>query len=191
MDRGDSLEHTPTWAVSIVCLFIFFISFTIETVLHYLTKVFKRRKMKSLDRALAKIKTEMMKMGFISFLLTISEAPISKICVTEAIATSLLPCKDLEEFIGPALSTANQVPGSESNTTPSVGYQEEESNCEARTKTCLLVDNGAGNGVTHLKGRSLAAKHLHLSFGSVSHPLLRVNNVSRASQGSKQNLFLE
>ena len=32
---------------------------------------------------------------------------------------------------------------------------------------------------------SHAAKHLHLSFGSLSHPLLRVNNVPGASQDEK------
>ncbi|XWS54121.1 hypothetical protein CRYUN_Cryun10bG0061300 [Craigia yunnanensis] len=142
MDRGNSLEHTPTWAVSIVCLFIFLISFTIETVLHYLTKVLKRRKRKSLDIALTKIKTEMMKMGFISFLLAISEAPISKICVTEAIANSLLLCKDPEEFAEPALSTANQIPGSESDTILSVEYEDEESYCVARGMVSLISSEG-------------------------------------------------
>ena len=71
----------------------------------------------------------MMKMGFLSFLLAISEAPISKICVTEAIANSLLPCKDPEEFTEPALSTASQIPGS-----LSVDYEGEESYCEARVR---------------------------------------------------------
>ncbi|XP_021297389.1 MLO-like protein 12 isoform X2 [Herrania umbratica] len=143
MDRGNSLEHTPTWAVSLVCLFIFLISFTIETVLHYLTKLLKRRKRKSLDRALAKIKTEMMKMGFISFLLAISEAPISKICVSEAIANSHLPCKDPEEFNEPALSTENQIPGSpESITTLSVEYDEQESFCEAKGMVSLISREG-------------------------------------------------
>jgi mlo protein len=40
MERGKgSLEETPTWAVSIVCLFFFLLSFMIDTGLHHLTKV--------------------------------------------------------------------------------------------------------------------------------------------------------
>ncbi|OMP09956.1 Mlo-related protein [Corchorus olitorius] len=39
-----------------------------------------------------------------------------------------------------------------------------------------------GNGVTDVKRRSHAAEHLHLSFGSLSHSLLRLNNVPRPSQ---------
>ncbi|XVE49988.1 hypothetical protein DITRI_Ditri01bG0126100 [Diplodiscus trichospermus] len=144
VDRGNSLEHTPTWAVSTVCLFIFLISLTIETFLHYFTKVLERKKRKSLHRALAKIKTEMMKMGFISFLLTISEAPISKICVTGAIANSLLPCKDPEEYNEPAaLSTADQSPGSESNSSPPVDYeQDQEAYCEKRGMVSLISREG-------------------------------------------------
>ncbi|KAL3715041.1 hypothetical protein ACJRO7_006868 [Eucalyptus globulus] len=110
MEGGNSgLEETPTWAVSIFCLFFFVVSFVIDSGLHHLTEVLKKRRRKSLNKALAKIKTEMMKMGFISLLLTISEIPISRICVTEAVASSFLPCKDAVEFAEPAVSSATQL----------------------------------------------------------------------------------
>lgn len=50
-----------------------------------------------MGKALAKTKTEMMKFGFVSFLLTISEVPISKICINKDMANSFLPCKDSME----------------------------------------------------------------------------------------------
>lgn len=40
MDRGKgSLEETPTWAVSTICLSFFLLSFMIDAGLHYLTEV--------------------------------------------------------------------------------------------------------------------------------------------------------
>ncbi|XWS39383.1 hypothetical protein CRYUN_Cryun18bG0048800 [Craigia yunnanensis] len=87
---------------------------------------------KGSNKVVAKIYGEMMKMGFLSFLLAISEAPISKICVTEAIANSLLPCKDPEEFTEPALSTGSL----------SVDYEGDESYCEARGMVSLIPREG-------------------------------------------------
>ncbi|KAK6252879.1 hypothetical protein QUC31_014599 [Theobroma cacao] len=190
MDRGNSLEHTPTWAVSLVCLFISLISFTIETVLHYLTKLLKRRKRKPLYRALAKIKTEMMKMGFISFLLAISEAPISKICVTEAIANSLLPCKDPEEFIEPALSTENQIPGSsESSTTLSVEYDEQESYCEAKGMVSLISREGVMQ--LNIFISVLAVFHILYCVLTMSLGLVKVPNMKRWKTWEEETRTLE
>lgn len=59
----------------------------------------------------------MMKLGLMSLLLTISEEPISQICVGQAVANTFLLCKypanslDVE----PAVSSATQVPGSNSS----------------------------------------------------------------------------
>ena len=40
MDRGKvSLEETPTWAVSTICLSLFLLSFMIDAGLHHLTEV--------------------------------------------------------------------------------------------------------------------------------------------------------
>ncbi|MED6149120.1 hypothetical protein PIB30_059429 [Stylosanthes scabra] len=58
-------------------------------------QVLKKKNRRSLGKALAKTKTEMIKYGFMSFLLTISQQiPLSKICVREGVANSFLPCRD-------------------------------------------------------------------------------------------------
>lgn len=148
MENQNSLEETPTWAVSIVCLFIFLISFIIETFLHRLTLFFKRRKKKSLKRAMVKIKTEMMIMGFISLLLTISEASLSKICVSEAVANSFLPCKDsyYDQFNELAVPSTSQSSDSESNLTIFF-IDDGEFYCQEKGKVSLF----SGNGLMQLK----------------------------------------
>ncbi|XP_038698083.1 MLO-like protein 6 [Tripterygium wilfordii] len=42
--------------------------------------------------ALEKIKSELMSLGFISLLLTVGQGPISKICISEKVANTWLPC---------------------------------------------------------------------------------------------------
>ncbi|XP_057748844.1 MLO-like protein 6 isoform X1 [Arachis stenosperma] len=94
-EEQRTLEETPTWAVSICCFFFILLSLSIEAGLHKLSAILKKNNRRSLGKALAKIKTEMIKYGFISFLLTISQQiPLSKICVREAVANSFLPCSD-------------------------------------------------------------------------------------------------
>ncbi|KAF8008019.1 hypothetical protein BT93_K1875 [Corymbia citriodora subsp. variegata] len=146
MEGGKSgLEETPTWAVSIFCLFFFVLSFVIDSGLHHLTEFLKKRRRKSLSKALAKIKTEMMKMGFISLLLTISEIPISRICVTEAMASSFLPCKDAAEFVEPAVSSATQVSaasGLKPDSNTSVETADDGSFCTAKGMVPLISRDG-------------------------------------------------
>ncbi|XP_057848103.1 MLO-like protein 6 isoform X2 [Cryptomeria japonica] len=90
--KGRSLEETPTWAVSVVCLVFIVISITLEQLIHGVGKRLLARKKNSLYEALDKIKSELMLMGFISLLLTIGEKPISMICISKEIADSMLPC---------------------------------------------------------------------------------------------------
>ncbi|XP_028193740.1 MLO-like protein 12 isoform X2 [Glycine soja] len=108
MDIGKerSLEETPTWAVSVFCFFFLMISLIIEGGLHKLSEILRKGKGKSLGKALTKTKTEMMKFGFMSFILTISEVPISKICISKGVANSFLPCKDVVGFTGSATRTS-------------------------------------------------------------------------------------
>ncbi|KAK9285744.1 hypothetical protein L1049_024944 [Liquidambar formosana] len=130
MNQGiGSLEETPTWAVSVLCFVLLLLSFIIDTALHYLTKFLRRRKRKSLNKALEKIKLEMMIMGFITLFLTVSEIPISKICVTEAVANSFLPCKDPLESTQPDdVSSATET--------------EDGSYCEAKGMVSLVSREG-------------------------------------------------
>ncbi|OVA11099.1 Mlo-related protein [Macleaya cordata] len=124
-DQQRSLEQTPVWAVSIVCLVLILLSLLIERGLHCLTKFLKRRKRKSLNKAISKIETaELMIMGFISLLLTVGEVPISKICVSKAVGNSFLPCKDPidDASLGHAMSLdATSSSGSNGSTTLEAG----------------------------------------------------------------------
>ncbi|KAJ7948378.1 MLO-like protein [Quillaja saponaria] len=143
MDGGTgSLEETPTWAVSIVCLLIFIVSFIIEAGLHHLTEFLRKRKRKYLNKALVRIKKEIMNFGFVSLLLTISEAPISKICITQAMASSFLPCKDPVEIVEPASSSATKVSASESNETLNYTITDDIDFCEAKGMVALVSRDG-------------------------------------------------
>ncbi|ONI16840.1 hypothetical protein PRUPE_3G124700 [Prunus persica] len=137
--KGGSLEETPTWAVSVFALFFFFLSFVIDSSIHHLTTFLNRRRRKSLNRALMKFKTEMMKLGFVSLLLTISEVPISKICVAQTLADTFLPCKYVEDA-EPAVSSATQLSGS--NSTNFSKEVNDENYCEAKGMVSLVSREG-------------------------------------------------
>lgn len=83
-----------------------------------------------------------MKMGFISLLLSISEIPISRICVTEAVASSFLPCKDAVEFAEPAVSSATQVSaasGLKPDSNTSLETADDRSFCTAKVEKRGLI----------------------------------------------------
>lgn len=73
----------------------------------------------------------MMKFGFMSFILTISEVPISKICISKGVANSFLPCKDVVGFTGSATRTSTSgldVAPATNESTIEVNY------CEAKVR---------------------------------------------------------
>ncbi|KAJ7968619.1 MLO-like protein [Quillaja saponaria] len=90
-----TLERTPTWAVATICFFLIVISIIIEHLLHLLTKYFHKKRRKSLIQALDKIKSELMLLGFISLLLTVTEKPIANICMPKSVGETFLPCKSM------------------------------------------------------------------------------------------------
>ncbi|KAI3810623.1 hypothetical protein L1987_20244 [Smallanthus sonchifolius] len=69
------------------------ISLLAERGLHHLGKLLKRRRQDALYEALEKLQEELMLLGFISLLLTVSQRMISKICIPTHIANYMLPCK--------------------------------------------------------------------------------------------------
>lgn len=73
----------------------------------------------------------MMKLGLVSLLLTISEVPISKICVAQTLADTFLPCKYVEDA-EPAVSSAKQLSGS--NSTSFSKEVNDENYCEAKVQ---------------------------------------------------------
>uniref|UniRef100_A0A5B7AIJ7 MLO-like protein n=1 Tax=Davidia involucrata TaxID=16924 RepID=A0A5B7AIJ7_DAVIN len=92
-EESRSLEYTPTWVVTLVCFFIILISLAAECGLHHLGKFLKRKNQEALFAALQKLKEELMLLGFISLLLTAFQGLLSQICITNHLASYMLPCK--------------------------------------------------------------------------------------------------
>ncbi|CAM0910037.1 unnamed protein product [Alopecurus aequalis] len=88
-----SLEHTPTWVVAAVCFTIVSVSLAAERFLHYLGKALKHKQQKTLYSALQRLKEELMLLGFISFVLSLSQGFIVHICIPETATRFMLPCK--------------------------------------------------------------------------------------------------
>nr|AQX37911.1 MLO family protein [Hevea brasiliensis] len=104
-EEEKSLEFTPTWVVAAVCTVIVAISLAVERFLHYGGKYLKRKNQKPLYEAVQKVKEELMLLGFISLLLTVSLGTISKICVPEHVITNMLPCNLAEKSKGEKSNT--------------------------------------------------------------------------------------
>ncbi|XP_012078867.1 MLO-like protein 13 isoform X2 [Jatropha curcas] len=92
-EESNSLEYTPTWVVAVVCFVIVLASLFAERGLHKLGKWLKGKHHEALFEALQKLKEELMLLGFISLLLTVTQGSISRICVPPDLATHMLPCK--------------------------------------------------------------------------------------------------
>ncbi|PKA51238.1 MLO-like protein 1 [Apostasia shenzhenica] len=91
-----TLEYTPTWVVAAVCTVIVVISLFAERFLHYLGKFLRSKRLDSLFEALQKLKEELMLLGFISLLLTVTQSLISNMCISPSASVHLLPCKSEE-----------------------------------------------------------------------------------------------
>ncbi|TKY46289.1 MLO protein 12 [Spatholobus suberectus] len=87
-----SLEETPTRAVTVVCFVLLAISIIIEHFIHAIGKWFKKKHKSALYESLENVKGELMLLGFISLLLTVLQDPISKICVSQKVASTWHPC---------------------------------------------------------------------------------------------------
>ncbi|KAM0925927.1 hypothetical protein ACQ4PT_003814 [Festuca glaucescens] len=96
MPEADALEFTPTWIVAGVCSLIVLISLAAERCLHYIGKTLKRKNQKALFEALLKVKEELMLLGFISLLLTVSQGVIQKTCIPPSWTNYMLPCKKMD-----------------------------------------------------------------------------------------------
>ncbi|KAE8731596.1 MLO-like protein 3 [Hibiscus syriacus] len=88
-----SLEETPTWAVAAVCFFIVSLSVLIEYLIHLISNCLKRRRKTALYDAVDKLKSVLMVLGFMSLTLTVTRSFISRICIPNEFADSMLPCR--------------------------------------------------------------------------------------------------
>ncbi|KAJ8751516.1 hypothetical protein K2173_016746 [Erythroxylum novogranatense] len=95
--EGRSLEETPTWAVAVVCFVLVLISIIIEHIFHLIGKWLKKKHKSALYEALEKIKSELMLLGFISFLLTVAQGLISRTCIPKSVADTWHPCSKKKE----------------------------------------------------------------------------------------------
>ncbi|WZZ83639.1 hypothetical protein YC2023_104211 [Brassica napus] len=95
--KERTLEETSTWAVAVVCFVLLFISIVLEHSIHKIGSWFKQKHKKALYEALEKVKAELMLLGFISLLLTIGQTPISNICISQSVASSMHPCSAAQE----------------------------------------------------------------------------------------------
>ncbi|XP_010547373.1 PREDICTED: MLO-like protein 6 [Tarenaya hassleriana] len=94
--KERTLEETSTWAVAVVCFVLLLISIVIEHLIHKIGSWFKKKHKKALYEALEKVKAELMLMGFISLLLTITQGIISDICISQSVASTWHPCSTSE-----------------------------------------------------------------------------------------------
>ncbi|RDX82196.1 MLO-like protein 2, partial [Mucuna pruriens] len=90
---GRNLDETPTWAVAVVCFVLLSISIIIEHIIHLIGKWLKQKQKRALYESLEKIKSELMLLGFISLLLTVGQGLISRICISEKVASTFHPCR--------------------------------------------------------------------------------------------------
>lgn len=97
--EGRSLAETPTWSVATVTTVLVAICFMVERSIHRIGGWLVKTKRKPLLAALEKIKQELMLLGLISLILSLSSRGISDICVKSSLYSSLFyPCskKDYE-----------------------------------------------------------------------------------------------
>nr|XP_023889863.1 MLO protein homolog 1-like [Quercus suber] len=87
-----SLKETPTWAVAFACAVFVITSILIEHGIYSLGKWLQKRQKKAMNEALEKIKAELMLLGIISLIITVSQIPISKICIPAKAGSIMLPC---------------------------------------------------------------------------------------------------
>ncbi|PPR86721.1 hypothetical protein GOBAR_AA33973 [Gossypium barbadense] len=162
-----SLQETPTWAVATVCFVFISLSIIIEYLIHRISNVgkltssstsknktllrttyiwLKRRRKIALFDAVEKLKSVLMVLGFMSLILTVSRSFISKICIPNKVANSMLPCRKTLDSI---------------RTTQDLGYDQiwsvhglherkldDDENvspeyCDSKGKTSLISEEGA------------------------------------------------
>ncbi|KAL3530594.1 hypothetical protein ACH5RR_009916 [Cinchona calisaya] len=88
-----SLQETPTWALATVCFIFIFLGILIEHLIHLIGHWLKKHKKTALFEAVEKLKSVLMLLGFMSLILAVTQRPISKICVPNKVAYSMLPCR--------------------------------------------------------------------------------------------------
>ncbi|XP_031478013.1 MLO-like protein 1 [Nymphaea colorata] len=135
-EKTYDLVFTPTWIVAAVCSVIIILSLLLERALHYLGKSMKKRSQKSLYEAVLKVKEELMLLGFISFLLSVFQGAISKICIPRSYLHHMLPCRRKDYTLPEETTSHFQVMGAVMRHL--LAETESENHCEKKGKEQLL-----------------------------------------------------
>ncbi|KAJ0013913.1 hypothetical protein Pint_20803 [Pistacia integerrima] len=149
----ETLEYTPTWVVAGVCTVIVAISLGVVRLLHFLGNYLKRKNQKPLYEALQKVKEELMLLGFISLLLTVFQGAITKFCIPEDVANSMLPCKRHE-----VASTDGEHPN---GTTTTAHFQKSFTSVAGTARHLLSEESSAGYCSKKNKVPLLSVEALH------------------------------
>ncbi|CAK9168297.1 unnamed protein product [Ilex paraguariensis] len=88
-----SLQYTPTWALAVVCFVFIFLGILIEHLIHLLGHWLKKHRKIALFDAMERLKSVLMLLGFMSLILAVTQRFISKICIPNRVADSMLPCR--------------------------------------------------------------------------------------------------
>lgn len=99
MAAGDgvsrSLQETPSWALATVCFIFISLSIFIEHLIHLLANWLRRHRKTALLEAVEKLKSVLMLLGFMSLILAVTQKFISKICIPNNAAYTMLPCRKI------------------------------------------------------------------------------------------------
>ncbi|KAF8016119.1 hypothetical protein BT93_H1601 [Corymbia citriodora subsp. variegata] len=90
-DLWNSCRRGWLWVYSF--FIVVFLSLSAERALDQLGKFLRRKKQDAFFEALQKLKEELMLLGFISFLLTVFQSILSRICIPTHLASYMHPCK--------------------------------------------------------------------------------------------------
>ncbi|KAL9312483.1 hypothetical protein ACSQ67_017935 [Phaseolus vulgaris] len=154
---GDSrqLDLTPTWAVAAVCAIIVLISILLEKIIH------KFARKHALLEALEKIKAELMVLGFISLLLTFGQNYISKVCIPQKYAHTMLPCLPIDQRDGGGPATEHGAGAATEHGAGAATEHGEGAAAEAGAATEHEVEP-EGEGARVLKEVAIVAEFYHM-----------------------------
>ncbi|XP_021278284.1 MLO-like protein 3 isoform X1 [Herrania umbratica] len=139
-----TLQQTPTWAVATVCLVFIALSILIEHLIHLISKWLKGHKKTALFEAVEKLKSVLMVLGFMSLILTVTQSALSKICIPNKLANTMLPCHKSQptkttEAIGYDQIWSHQL----HERTLAADTSESSSYCGSKGMTSLISTDGA------------------------------------------------
>ncbi|KAK7337047.1 hypothetical protein VNO77_17605 [Canavalia gladiata] len=88
-----SLQHTPTWAIALVSFILISTSIILEHLIHLIIKWLRKHRKSDLVEAIERLQSELMILGFMSLLLTVTQDTITEICIPIKAADTMLPCR--------------------------------------------------------------------------------------------------